>query len=185
MRSVNGWKRCSLGRAGHPAAATARTLRVCGQRLQARGIVSVPEPPAEPWVLACSDEAALVRAGRTLAGLLAAGDTLLLLGSLGAGKTTLARGIVQALHGDVGGTMRVTSPSYLLCNVYNIPATATSVDAGAGAGAELQVQHMDLYRLPTGGDVSFLDVPAVFSAGSAVCLVEWPQRLAAADRPER
>jgi tRNA A37 threonylcarbamoyladenosine biosynthesis protein TsaE len=151
------------------------------------------EPAEGEWVLPCQDEDTLLRAGWRLAALLAPGDTLLLRGALGAGKTTLARGVVQALHSD--RRMRVTSPSYLLCNVYDVPHTAGAeggTEGGADTEAEaeavplMQVHHMDLYRLPTAGDVSFLGIPAVFNdTPRAVCLVEWPQRLASADMPQR
>mmetsp|Transcript_7266 Transcript_7266/g.12064 ORF Transcript_7266/g.12064 Transcript_7266/m.12064 type:complete len:184 (-) Transcript_7266:326-877(-) len=61
-----------------------------------------------------------------------AGDTILLGGDLGAGKTCFSRGFIRARTGDVD--MRVTSPTYLLCNAY------PSQDG-------MVIHHMDLYRL--------------------------------------
>lgn len=64
--------------------------------------------------------------------------------------------------------MRVTSPSYLLDNVYYL-------EDQQGAGQEVKLHHMDLYRLPSGSDMGFLSIPEIFS--SAICLIEWPERL--------
>lgn len=62
------------------------------------------------------------------------GDTLLLDGDLGAGKTCLSRGFVQTL---VGGDQRVTSPTYLLCNSYDIASVRED-----NAGTDVQSPKM-------------------------------------------
>lgn len=89
------------------------------------------------------------------------GDTILLGGDLGAGKTCLSRGFVRTRTGD--SDMRVTSPTYLLSNSY--PAD----------GGEIIVYHMDLYRLKGGEDLEPLDMNNVVKNG--ICLIEWPSRL--------
>ncbi|GHG39185.1 MULTISPECIES: tRNA (adenosine(37)-N6)-threonylcarbamoyltransferase complex ATPase subunit type 1 TsaE [Amycolatopsis] len=77
--------------------------------------------------------------GRALGRVLRAGDLVLLAGPLGAGKTTLTRGIADGL--GVGG--RVSSPTFVLARVH--PAGAAGVP----------LVHVDAYRL--GGDLSELD----------------------------
>jgi len=77
--------------------------------------------------------------GRALGRVLRAGDLVLLAGPLGAGKTTLTRGIADGL--GVGG--RVSSPTFVLARVH--PAGALGVP----------LVHVDAYRL--GGDLSQLD----------------------------
>jgi tRNA threonylcarbamoyladenosine biosynthesis protein TsaE len=77
--------------------------------------------------------------GRSLGRSLRAGDLVLLAGPLGAGKTTLTRGIADGL--GVGG--RVSSPTFVLARVH--PAGSSGVP----------LVHVDAYRL--GGDLSQLD----------------------------
>jgi len=77
--------------------------------------------------------------GRALGRVLRAGDLVLLAGPLGAGKTTLTRGIADGL--GVGG--RVSSPTFVLARVH--PAGSAGVP----------LVHVDAYRL--GGDLSQLD----------------------------
>jgi tRNA threonylcarbamoyladenosine biosynthesis protein TsaE len=82
------------------------------------------------------------------------------LGDLGAGKTTLCRGIIRNLCGDE--SMPVTSPTYLLDNTYQL-------------NDNVEIHHLDLYRLPTNINFSFLSIPKIFS--NNLCLIEWPERL--------
>ena len=109
----------------------------------------------------CRSEEDVESLGARLADVLGKGDVLLLKGDLGAGKTTLSRGLIRRLFDD--DSMRVTSPSYLLDNSYEY-----------GPGEVLH--HMDLYRLPTGADMTILGMPDIFD--SCLCLIEWPQRMA-------
>lgn len=83
--------------------------------------------------------------------------TIFLQGELGAGKTTLAQGLLRAL--GVTGTIR--SPSYTLVEPY---------DTSLGL-----ILHADLYRLSSARDIEALDL---FDAATAakVLLVEWPER---------
>ena len=89
------------------------------------------------------------------------GDTLLLDGDLGAGKTTFCRGFIRARSGYAG---RITSPTYLLTNEYLTPEND-------------KIFHIDLYRLNGGNEeeLRVLDLKNVFRTG--IALVEWPERL--------
>lgn len=90
-----------------------------------------------------------------------AGDTILLGGDLGAGKTCFSRGFIRARTGDVD--MRVTSPTYLLCNAY------PSQDG-------MSIHHMDLYRL-SGKEEDLQPLDIAHALKEYICLVEWPSRL--------
>lgn len=68
--------------------------------------------------------------------------------------------------------MVVTSPSYLLDNKY---------DLSADDSFKLTLHHMDLYRLPPHSNMSFLNIPEIYS--DSICLIEWPQRLSSIDYP--
>lgn len=123
-------------------------------------------PPRQPadFQLHLADEAATARLGAALAGCLAPGDTVLLSGPLGAGKSALARAVIAALIGDPEA--EIPSPSYTLVNVYETPRG--------------QVWHADLYRLGGGGEeIEELGLPEAMSEGTAMVLVEWPERLGA------
>ena len=102
-----------------------------------------------------ADEAATIAAGEALAKLLLPGDVIALTGDLGAGKTTLVRGLLQALGHDG----EVPSPSFALVQPYE----------------ELMppVWHVDLYRID---DPSDLDELGLDSLGDGVLIVEWPER---------
>lgn len=99
--------------------------------------------------------------GRSLGRSLRAGDLVLLAGPLGAGKTTLTRGIADGL--GVGG--RVSSPTFVLARVH--PAGAAGVP----------LVHVDAYRL--GGDLSQLDdLDLDTDLTAAVVAVEWGEGVA-------
>lgn len=107
-------------------------------------------------VVHAADAVATESIGAALARGLAPGRTLHLLGDLGAGKTTLARGLLQALLPG----QRVKSPTYTLVERY---------DAGG-----VPVLHLDLYRLVDPEELEFLGLRE--ELGHAAVLVEWPQR---------
>ncbi len=98
--------------------------------------------------------------GRALGRVLVPGDTVLLSGDLGAGKTTLAGFIVQGL--GVGPEYVVTSPSFALMHEYP---------------GRCPVYHMDCYRLTGEEDVEAAGLSEYLESRSGVCLVEWPRRL--------
>jgi tRNA threonylcarbamoyladenosine biosynthesis protein TsaE len=104
-----------------------------------------------------ADEAATEAFGTRLASALRAGDVLHLQGELGAGKTTLVRGLLRAL-GHAGA---VKSPTYTLVESYELPGW--------------RVHHFDLYRLRDPLELEDLGIRD-YPDGSAVLLIEWPER---------
>lgn len=106
--------------------------------------------------LAVADAAAMVALGERLAGVLA-GGIVCLEGALGAGKTTLARGILRGL----GHTGTVRSPTYTLVEPYPV--------------AQGMVYHLDLYRLAEPEELEWLGLRDMLDSG-ALLLVEWPER---------
>lgn len=106
--------------------------------------------------LVLAGEEQTVALGRALGGLLEAGDVLLLIGELGAGKTCLARGIAQGLGVDPAYV--ISSPTFTLLNVYP---------------GRLEFFHADLYRLGP-GDAA--DLELLEQAAAGVLAVEWPER---------
>jgi len=103
------------------------------------------------------DEAATLSLGEQLAAILHPGLTLFLYGDLGAGKTTLARGILKGLgyHG------KVKSPTYNLVEIYKL--------------SELYLYHFDFYRFNDPLEWEEAGFREYFNQKS-ICLVEWPEK---------
>ena len=109
-----------------------------------------------------------IELGRQLAQRLPSKCTVLLIGNLGAGKTALAKGILNGL--GVASIEEVTSPTFTLIHEY-------------GDGRAF---HLDLYRLDTEAEVETLGLDEMFDR-KAVVLIEWGERfprLMPADRVE-
>ncbi|RMF35688.1 MAG: tRNA (adenosine(37)-N6)-threonylcarbamoyltransferase complex ATPase subunit type 1 TsaE [Alphaproteobacteria bacterium] len=109
------------------------------------------------------DAAATAALGARIAPSLAPGDVVLLAGPLGAGKTALARAIIQARLAAHGLCEEVPSPSFTLVQVYEAGGT--------------EIWHVDLYRIGDAAEVVELGLADAFE--TAICLVEWPDRLGA------
>ena len=107
--------------------------------------------------LSIANEAELLALGAALIPQLSAGQTVCLTGGLGAGKTTLVRGMIQSVLGDI----HVPSPTYTLVQTYEMP--------------QFELWHCDMYRLERPEDGYELGLMDAFE--EAVCLIEWPDKL--------
>lgn len=113
--------------------------------------------------LHASDDAAIERLGAAIARALRPGEAVCLSGPLGAGKSTLARGLVRALTSP---DEEVPSPTFTLVQAY----------AGVRPdGTPLAVSHFDLYRLRRAEEAFELGLDEALEDGAAV--IEWPERL--------
>lgn len=107
-----------------------------------------------------------IELGRRLAQRLPGKCTVLLIGNLGAGKTALAKGILNGL--GVASIEEVTSPTFTLIHEY-------------GDG---RAYHLDLYRLDTEAEVETLGLDEMFDR-DAVVLIEWGERFPRLMPPDR
>jgi tRNA threonylcarbamoyladenosine biosynthesis protein TsaE len=113
--------------------------------------------------------------GEELAAELPAAAVVLLVGQLGAGKTTLAKGIVKGL--GAAAPDDVSSPTFTLIHEYGPLANARGSDRAVPSRdrEEVVVYHIDLYRLDTLAQVSTLGLEEIFDR-RAVVLIEWGER---------
>jgi tRNA threonylcarbamoyladenosine biosynthesis protein TsaE len=112
--------------------------------------------------LQLADEAATAALGTHIAAAARPGDVVALHGDLGAGKTTLARGLIRALAGP---ETEAPSPTFTLVQTY---------DTRSSSGADLSVWHFDLYRLTDPAEARELGIE---EAVDGLALIEWPERL--------
>jgi tRNA threonylcarbamoyladenosine biosynthesis protein TsaE len=104
------------------------------------------------------DEAATARLGAAIARVLKPGEAVCLSGPLGAGKSTLARALIQALTTP---DEDVPSPTFTLVQFYE--------------SARLKIAHFDLYRLTSPQEAYEIGLDEALEDGAAV--IEWPERL--------
>src|ERR1043165_9783204 len=104
------------------------------------------------------DTEATAALGAELALMARAGSIICLHGELGAGKTTLARSLIQALAGE---EIEVPSPTFTLVQTYET--------------TRVPVAHVDLYRLGAPEELSELGLDELLSTHQLI--VEWPERL--------
>lgn len=96
------------------------------------------------------------------------GDTVLLSGDIGTGKSHFARSLIQARLAAVGISEDIPSPTYTLVQTYSDDIT--------------DIWHADLYRLTQSHEIFELGLQDAFQ--TAICLVEWPDRLGSL-RPDK
>ena len=103
--------------------------------------------------------------GRTLAGMLTPPKLILLRGDLGAGKTTLVKGIAEAFH--AASAEDVTSPTFTLVHEYR--------------GPHAILYHIDLYRIDTPRQLETLGLDDLIT-GNSILLIEWGEKFARFER---
>ena len=104
-----------------------------------------------------------IEVGRKLAGLLQPPQLLILRGDLGTGKTTLVKGIAQAL--DAAEADEVTSPTFTLIHEYD----------GVRHGQPVKLFHLDVYRLEGERQLETLGLDELLTP-NALVLVEWGEK---------
>lgn len=103
------------------------------------------------------EEVDTIEFGYKLASLISPPFTLYLTGNLGAGKTTMTRGIIQ----QMGHKGAVKSPTYTLVEPYELEKHT--------------VYHFDLYRLADPEELEYMGIRDYFNDKS-ICIIEWPNR---------
>jgi tRNA threonylcarbamoyladenosine biosynthesis protein TsaE len=115
------------------------------------------------WEFTTKSGADTVEAGRKLARLLMPPQLLVLRGDLGTGKTTLVKGVAQAL--DAAEPDEVTSPTFTLVHEY----------LGAIDGRPVKLYHIDVYRLEGERQLETLGLDELLTE-DALVLVEWGEK---------
>ena len=110
------------------------------------------------YTVICPDEQKTMEFGRQLAQIARIGDCFALFGTLGMGKSVLARSFIQTLT----GAQEVPSPTFTLVQSYETPG--------------FEIYHFDLYRIKSPDEIFELGMEEALYQG--VCIIEWPEKMA-------
>ena len=113
------------------------------------------------WLLYSSSSTETETIARRLAPVVEAGDTILLSGPIGSGKTVFARAFIKQRLWRFGLTDEVPSPTYTLIQIYQ--------------AGPVEIWHADLYRLHSESEIEELALESAMQ--NSICLIEWPDRL--------
>ena len=103
------------------------------------------------------------KVGKDIAAQLNGGDIILLFGDLGAGKTTLTKGIAEFFK----ITDEITSPTFSLMNVYDIN----------DRNGIKKIAHIDTYRLKDENELIEIGIEDYLSDVDTICIIEWPEKI--------
>ncbi|HOX60981.1 MAG TPA: tRNA (adenosine(37)-N6)-threonylcarbamoyltransferase complex ATPase subunit type 1 TsaE [Candidatus Magasanikbacteria bacterium] len=106
----------------------------------------------------------MVNLGKDLSSKLHGGDVVLLYGEMGAGKSTLTKGIAQGL----GIKKNVASPTFTLMNIYNIKITKSKIR---------RLVHIDTYRLKNEAQLIEIGATDYLGDPETICIIEWPEKV--------
>lgn len=113
--------------------------------------------------LLIKNEKEMTEFGKKIATGLKGGDILCLHGELGAGKTTLTKGLAQIF----GIKQRIKSPTFTLFTVY----------PGELKHKRTKLVHIDTYRLEDGDEMIDIGIEDYLGNPESVCVVEWPKKI--------
>jgi tRNA threonylcarbamoyladenosine biosynthesis protein TsaE len=119
---------------------------------------AISDQQAERYVTHSPEET--IEFGRALAARLHPPKLVLLRGDLGAGKTTMVKGIAEAF--DAASQDDVTSPTFTLIHEYRAP--------------RMSVYHIDLYRIETERELATLGLEEILNDPQNLVLIEWGER---------
>lgn len=111
-----------------------------------------------------ADEQSMCQFGKNFAKKLVGGDIVLLHGDLGAGKTTLTKGIAEFF-----GIDEVVSPTFTLMQVYQLSNTAIQQISN--------LVHVDTYRLEDEEQLRDIGIEDYLGEKNTVCIIEWPEKI--------
>ena len=120
--------------------------------------ISAATTKSESFVTHSPEET--IELGRTLAARLRPPKLVLLRGDLGAGKTTMVKGIAEAF--EAASRDDVTSPTFTLIHEYR--------------GAKVSVYHIDLYRIESERELATLGLDEILNDSANLVLIEWGER---------
>ena len=110
-----------------------------------------------------------IKLGQKLAKQLKGGEVICLYGNLGAGKTTLIKGIAQGL----GIKKIITSPTFVLMKTYQVTR-----DRRQETGKQNKILvHIDCYRINSEIDIINIGAQEYFSRPDTITVIEWPERI--------
>lgn len=125
------------------------------------GDTTLDADTTQAQIILLRDEAATAKLGADLAHFIQRGDFIALWGDLGAGKTALARAVIEARLAAHGIAEEVPSPTFTLVQTYEMP--------------DLTIAHADLYRIGGVGELIELGLDEARETGAV--LLEWPDRM--------
>ncbi len=137
-------------------------------------------PPADPVTFSSRSAAETDALARRMAGLLRGGETIALIGPIGAGKTTWVQGLAVGL----GCPDRPNSPTFVLQQWYRGRQSIEARGEQGGGETSMLVCHLDLYRLDDPAEIARLGLLEPLDS-QQVTVIEWADRAGSLLPPDR